>query len=84
MDPIDARPLAVGDRPHGFCGGFFGRDHYDCCTVEAIGWDRDWVVVRNDDGSIGFASSRGDLAALRKYRKPTTDGYDQPCCQEAA
>ncbi|MEU7066926.1 hypothetical protein [Streptomyces sp. NPDC046161] len=41
MSPQPARPLAVGDVIHGFAYGAFGRDHYDCVRIEAVGpgWD---------------------------------------------
>jgi len=32
---------------YGYCGGVFGRDHYNHCRVEAVGVD--WVVVRQVD-----------------------------------
>lgn len=44
--------IAVGSKLTGFCAGLFGRDHYGDCRVEAIGVD--WVVVRNDDGTVDF------------------------------
>jgi len=37
-------PLRVGELIHGFVGGQFGRDHFDCSRIEAIG--ADWVVAR--------------------------------------
>lgn len=67
------RPVAVGDVLHGFCGGIFGRDHHDCCTVEAVG--RDWVVTRNDRGGIDFASNTGVLQDLAEHRTPEL-GHD--------
>jgi hypothetical protein len=81
----DKRPLAVGDVLHGFCGGIFGRDHYNCCAVEAVG--ADWVVTRDLSVEIGtgldFASGRSTLATLRKYRVRTTKPADgSPCCPE--
>jgi hypothetical protein len=45
------KPLAVGDMVHGFCQGFFGRDHYDCMQIVETG--PDWVLlqaVRKDGG----------------------------------
>lgn len=85
--PVDhpTRPLAVGDVLHGFCGGYFGRDHYDCCVIEAVG--SDWIVTRDldrDRGGTGldFASGREGLVQLRQYRAPTTKPADgvTPCC----
>lgn len=46
--------LVVGQPLWGYCGGYFGRDHYGPCRVEAVG--HDWVVVRNEDGTMGFDS----------------------------
>jgi hypothetical protein len=60
-------PLRVGDVLHGFCGGAFGRDHYYCSSVEAIG--SDWVVVREIDTlsrSLGFATGKPER--LTEYR----------------
>lgn len=42
-------PLRVGDILHGYVGGYFGRDHYDCCRIEAIG--KDWIVARYISGA---------------------------------
>lgn len=65
---MSARPLAVGDRLHGFCGGLFGRDSFGCRTVEARG--ADWVVIREDDGTPDAALSLESLEALEAYREP--------------
>lgn len=43
----DTRPLAVGDVIHGFAHGVFGRDHYHCVRIEAVG--SDWIVARDPD-----------------------------------
>lgn len=79
------RPLAVGDVLHGFCGGYFGRDHYECCVIEAAG--PDWIVTRELDRDrygtgLDFASGREGLVKLRQYRTPTTKPADgiTPCC----
>jgi hypothetical protein len=69
-------PLLVGAVLHGFCGGYFGRDHYNCCRVEAVGVD--WVVVRNLEGQgIDFAIGRDIHDNLAEYRKPCPGEY---CC----
>jgi hypothetical protein len=39
------KPLAVGDMVHGFCQGFFGRDHYDCMQIIETG--PDWVLLQS-------------------------------------
>lgn len=44
----------VGDTLFGFCSGYFGRNSYGPKTIEAIG--ADWVVVREEDGTVNFAS----------------------------
>lgn len=74
------RPLAVGDALHGFCGGYLGRDHYDCCRVEALG--PDWVVTRTDNDIVnvlGFASGAQTLLQLRRYRQESDYCHTRPC-----
>lgn len=75
----DDEPLRVGDVLYGFCGGAFGRDSYADKRVEAIG--ADWVVVREDNGAVGFAcddtrdprSTRASTPVeLAKYRTEET------------
>lgn len=85
------RPLAVGDVLHGYCRGAFGRDHYHCCRIEAVG--PDWIVSRGPDiesrrdGRIVacdpdsdtegacFVTGRRALATLQQAR-------DEPCPYE--
>jgi hypothetical protein len=43
----------VGDAIHGFAGGYFGRDSYECRLVEAVG--KDWIVTRNTVGQVELA-----------------------------
>lgn len=66
----DPRPLAVGDRIHGYCGGYFGRDHYDCGIVEAVG--RDWAIFRTTTwpnfGDAFAATGETILIDLAEYR----------------
>jgi hypothetical protein len=60
--PNMARPLDVGDVIHGFAHGAFGRDHYNCVRVEAVG--PDWIVARDPDCSgrePSFTSGRRSL-----------------------
>ena len=71
-------PLAVGDVIHGFANGAFGRDHYDCTKIEAVG--PDWIVCRNETGEAEFVWGRKSLELCQANRKPTTDSYDNPCC----
>lgn len=66
MSDDNARPLTVGDRIHGYCGGYFDRDHYDCGTVEAVG--KDWLVARSTRGAAYSATGRGILTTLAEYR----------------
>lgn len=82
MSGDSARPLVVGDVLHGFCGGHFGRDHYDCCRVEALG--PDWLVARSEDGedrdaAVAFACGSSDLIALRAFRGQSEWCEADPC-----
>ena len=60
------KPLAVGDVIHGFAQGGFGRDHYDCVKIEAAG--KDWIVARDADGDVAFASGERSLKHLIMVR----------------
>lgn len=52
--------FTVGEEIHGFAGGYFGRDSYDCRIVEAVG--KDWIVTRNTNGEAEFTSTtRGHI-----------------------
>lgn len=64
----------VGDRIHGFAGGYFGRDSYDCRRVVAVG--PDWVVTRNDRGVAEFVT--GDLARVRAEGDDSAPGCNCP------
>jgi hypothetical protein len=44
----------VGQVIHGFAGGVFGRDSYQCRRVEAVGYD--WLVTRNESGDPEFTT----------------------------
>lgn len=46
--------IRTGTLLYGYCGGLFGRDSYSDKRVEAIGVD--WVVAREDNGTVVFAS----------------------------
>lgn len=79
MTDQPARPLAVGDTIHGFAYGAFGRDHYDCVRIEAVG--PDWIVARDPDkGWAGpsFASGRDSLQLCQQARDEPC-GNDVPC-----
>lgn len=67
------RPLAVGDVIHGFAYGAFGRDHYHCARIEAVG--PDWIVARDPDSDWtgpSFTSGRHSLELCQQAR-------DEPC-----
>jgi hypothetical protein len=64
----------VGEVVHGFAGGAFGRDSYDCRRVEAVG--HDWIVTRNARGGVEFVS---------EPRMPTReDGENRDYCHSDA
>lgn len=69
-----SRPLAVGDVIHWFARGAFGRDHYDCVKIEAAGLD--WIVARDNNGGVAFASGRRSLNLLIEVRDE--DSCDNP------
>jgi len=62
------KPLDAGQIIHGFAEGAFGRDHFGCYRVEAVG--PDWVVVRNSEGApdLDFASGRPALERIIEAR----------------
>lgn len=68
------RPLAIGDVFHGFARGAFGRDHYECTKVEAVG--PDWIVARDADGNLSFACGKRSLMLLMEVRD------EEPCKEE--
>lgn len=76
---MTARPLAPGDVIHGYAHGVFGRDHYDCVRVEAVG--PDWIVARGAPEEFGpepvlsFAAGRRELLLCQQAR-------DEPCRSE--
>lgn len=59
------QPLRVGDVLHGYCGGYFGRDGYECKTVEAVG--SDWVVARTRYSGVWWANVSPEQ--LTEYRE---------------
>ena len=66
-------PLAVGDVIHGFAYGAFGRDHYHCVRIEAVG--PDWIVARGPDDTWhdhSFTAGRRSLELCQQAR-------DEPC-----
>jgi hypothetical protein len=74
---MTVRPLAVGDVIHGFAHGAFGRDHYHCVRVEAVG--PDWIVARDPTEPFhgpSFTSGRRSLELCIQSR-------DEPCSHAA-
>lgn len=66
-DDVSEFPLAVGDKIHGFACGAFGRDHYNCVRVEAVG--SDWVVTRDPElNYVEFASGEDNLKSIKEAR----------------
>ena len=66
--------FAVGDEIHGFCGGYFGRDDYDCKRVEHIGYD--YIVWRYLRGGVTISSAKSHeeiYQRLSKYMEPDED-----------
>jgi hypothetical protein len=71
--PEPRRPLAPDDVIHGFAYGAFGRDHYNCVRIEAVG--PDWIVARDNDEDFpgpSFTSGRRSLELCQQAR-------DEPC-----
>ncbi|MEU6058014.1 hypothetical protein [Streptomyces sp. NPDC047097] len=68
-----ARPLAVGDVIHGFAYGAFGRDHYHCVRIEAIG--PDWIVARGANSEPSFADGERALQLCQRARE---EGHQTP------
>lgn len=73
--------VEVGDVLHGFCGGWFGGDSYDCSKVEAVG--PDWIVARirddfKEDGDVRTASGTGIRELLAQYIDPDQWHHSDP------
>lgn len=73
------QPIRIGDIVHGYLDGWFGRDHYNCSRVEAIG--ADWAIIRTvDQGVPCTGSGPGILDTLAEGRNPTvTEHHDMNC-----
>lgn len=71
------RPLSVGDVFHGFARGAFGRDHYDCTAIEAVG--PDWIVCRDAKGVLSFAEGRRSLSLLIDVRDSEKCPSEEGC-----
>lgn len=63
--------ILVGTLIYGYCGGEFGRDSYETKRVEAVG--ADWIVCRDRDGVIHFASGETIIADLERYTTKPND-----------
>lgn len=70
---MNARPLAVGDVIHGFAHGAFGRDHYHCVRIEAVG--ADWIVARDPHEPFHGPS----FTAGRRSLQLCIEARDEPC-----
>ncbi|MEU0991260.1 hypothetical protein [Streptomyces sp. NPDC005953] len=72
------RPLAAGDIIHGFAFGAFGRDHYDCVRIEAVG--PDWIIARgaaDDEDKPGPAFAAG-ARSLSLCAQARDEGHKTP------
>jgi hypothetical protein len=73
-----SKPIEVGDVIHGHAGGWFGRDHYSCGRVEAMG--SDWLILRTYSGApVATVQTRnpvGMFVALTEAR----DVFDPNYC----
>lgn len=54
----------IGMILYGYCQGEFGRDTYGSKTIEAV--SRDWIVVREEDGTPKIASF-DSFASLEEF-----------------
>ncbi|MFJ3141734.1 hypothetical protein ACIPJM_04685 [Streptomyces halstedii] len=70
------RPLVVGDIIHGFAHGAFGRDHYHCVRIEAVG--ADWVVARDPDEPERGPSFSSGSQALDLCAQARDEGHKTP------
>ena len=70
------RLLAVGDVIHGFAQGAFGRDHYHCVRVEAVG--PDWIVARDPDEPEREPSFASGSQALDLCTQARDEGHQTP------
>jgi hypothetical protein len=73
---MTAKPLAVGDVIHGFAYGTFGRDHFHCVKVEAVG--PDWIVARHPDSEIPRPYFAAGPYSLRLCQQARDEGHTVP------
>ncbi|WP_267716674.1 hypothetical protein [Streptomyces sp. CoH17] len=65
MAPENDKPMKVNDIVHGFCGGLFSRDSYECKRLIARG--DDWGVFKDHYGNYTLLEKE-ELVDVRKYR----------------
>jgi hypothetical protein len=73
---VTGRPLTIGDVIHGFAHGVFGRDHYHCVRVEAVG--PDWIVARNPDEPDWAPSFASGVRELELCAQARDEGHKSP------
>ena len=74
---MTTRPLSIGDVIHGFAQGAFGRDHYHCVRIEAIG--PDWIVARPDPQHPDAEHHGPSFTAGRRSLEYCIQARDEPC-----
>ncbi|MFJ6540559.1 hypothetical protein ACIQMP_07925 [Streptomyces sp. NPDC091385] len=72
------QPLAVGQIIHGFAYGAFGRDHYHCVRIEAVG--PDWIIARDPDPDALWTGP--SFTAGRRLLELCQQARDEPCTQD--
>lgn len=60
------KPLGKGDVIHGFAGGAFGRDHWNCVRITETG--PDWIRAADEDGMTSSAEGVRSLMILMQER----------------
>lgn len=73
------RPLAPGDTIHGFAHGAFGRDHYHCVRIEAVG--PDWIVARPHPNHPAAEHLGPSFATGRRTLELCTQARDENCSE---
>ncbi|WP_432077841.1 hypothetical protein [Streptomyces sp. YPW6] len=66
----------MGDIIHGFAHGAFGRDHYHCVRIEAVG--ADWIVARDPDEPDREPSFTSGSQALDLCVQARDEGHQTP------
>ncbi len=70
----------VGATIHGYAGGYFGRDSYQCRRVQAVGID--WIVTRTiepplEGSGVQLVAGRVDLEGLQHVA--ATEDHCEEC-----